>query len=85
MYKGADQGYLPAPAKSLFIDGNLEEKEVAMRYLKGAGLNLNYVGGSQYLGAYLSPRKELETWVPPKVEAWDHGVCNLSKIYKQCP
>ena len=29
--------------------------------------------------------KELEAWVWTKVEAWEHGVRNLSKIAKQYP
>ena len=35
--------------------------------------------------AYLGPREKLEAWVCPKVEAWYHGVHNLSKIAKQYP
>ena len=33
----------------------------------------------------MGPREELEAWVQPKVEAWDHGVPNLAKIAKQYP
>ena len=38
------------------------------------GLDLNFVSGSRYLGAYLGPQAELEEWVKPQVEAWAHGV-----------
>ena len=38
------------------------------------GLDLNFVGGSQYLGAYLGSQKEMETWMKPKVDAWAHGI-----------
>ena len=38
------------------------------------GLTFNFVSGSRYLGACLGPQKELEPWVKPQVEAWDHGV-----------
>ena len=48
-------------------------------------LNLNYVGGSQYLGGYLVPREDLETSVRPKVDELAYGVSNLSKIPKQYP
>ena len=56
----------------------MEERE-----FERAGLNLNYVGGRQYLGAYLGPMEQLDTWVRPKVEAWPHGVRTLAKIAKQ--
>ena len=29
--------------------------------------------------------EELEEWVRPKVEAWDHGVRTISKIAKRYP
>ena len=43
-------------------------------------LTLNVVSGSQYLGAYLGPLKELEVWVKPKVEARANGVIVLGQI-----
>ena len=49
------------------------------------GLNLNYVDGSLYLGAYLGPKEKLEEWVRPKVEEWAHGVHTLAKISKRYP
>ena len=85
MDRGLDRGYLPAPAKSLFIADNLKDKEAARCEFKHAGLNLNYVRGSQYLGAYMRLMKELETWVRPKFEAWAHGVCNIAKIANRYP
>ena len=33
------------------------------------GLDLNFVSGSRYLGAYIGPRDQLEAWVNPK---WRH-------------
>ena len=33
----------------------------------------------------MGPREDLEAWVHPKVEAWDHGVRNLAKIAKRYP
>ena len=46
---------------------------------------MNFVSGSRYLGAYLGPQEELEVWVKPLVEAWDHGVRVLAKIDRQHP
>ena len=37
-------------------------------------INLKIVDDSWYLGAYLGPQEELETWVKPKEELWAHGV-----------
>ena len=37
------------------------------------------------MGDYFWAREELESWVCPKVEAWDHGVRALAKISKQYP
>ena len=51
-----DRGYFPKPSKSLFIAEKPEENEAAKREFKQAGLNLNYVDGGSYLGAYLGPR-----------------------------
>ena len=59
MDRGTERGYFPEPAKYIFISDNPEEKEVTNRELKWAGLNLNYVDGGRYLGAYLGPREEL--------------------------
>ena len=48
-------------------------------------LNLNFISGSRYLGAYLGPQKESEALVKPQVEAWAHGVRVLSKIVRRHP
>ena len=48
-------------------------------------LELNFVSGSRYLGAYIGPKKELEAWIKPQVEAWAHRVIFLGKIYRQHP
>ena len=44
------------------------------------GLDLNFVSGSRYLGAYLGLQDHLEAWVKPQVEAWTHGVRVLDEI-----
>ena len=59
MERGTVRGYFPDPAKSLFIVDSPEEKEEAKREFDRAGLNLNYVDGGRYLGAYLGPREDL--------------------------
>ena len=51
MDQGLDWGYFPEPAKLLFIADNPEDKEAAQREFEWSGLNLNYVGGSRYVGA----------------------------------
>ena len=56
MDRGPGCGYFPEPAKLLFISENPEEKEAVRQEFERAGLNLNYVGGSQYLVAYLRTR-----------------------------
>ena len=56
---GPGRGYSPKTAKSLFIVDNLEGEEAERRKFEQAGINLNYVGGSLYLGAYLRPTEEL--------------------------
>ena len=47
------------------------------------GLELSFVGSSRYLGAYIVPQEDLETWVKPQVEAWAHAVITLGKISKR--
>ena len=49
------------------------------------GIELKSVGGSRLLGAYLCPQEDLEAWVTPKMEAWDHRVIVSSNIAKQHP
>ena len=49
------------------------------------GLAHNFVSGSRYLGEYLGPQEELEAWVKPQVEAWNHGVIVLSKTSQRNP
>ena len=85
MARGADQGYFPFPDKSLFIADKLDDKEVARWEFERAGLKLNYVGVSRYLGAYLGHREELEAWVRPKLGAWSHKVFTLAKITNKYP
>ena len=72
MKRGADQEYFPEPAKSLFISDTPGQEEATKREFAKEGLCLNFVSGSRYLGAYLSPQEQLEAWVKPQVEALDH-------------
>ena len=78
--RGPDRGYLPEPAKSLFISDTLRQEEATKREFAVEGLTLNFVSGSRYLGAYLGPQAELYALVKPQVEAWAHGVRVLAKI-----
>ena len=57
MMRGRDWGYLPEPAKSLFILDTPGQEEAAKREFAVEGLTLNFVGGSQYSGAYLGPQE----------------------------
>ena len=65
MERGADRGYFPEPAKSLFISNTPGQEKTAKRGFAVEGLTLNCVSGSRYLGAYLGPQEELEVWVKP--------------------
>ena len=85
MRRGPDRGYLPEPAKSLFISDTPEQEAGAKRAFAAEGLVLNFVSGHRYLGAYLGPQAELEAWVKPQVEAWSHGVKVLAKIPRRHP
>ena len=69
MERGPDREYLPKLAKSLFILDTLVQEEAAKREFAVEGLELNFVSGSRYLGAYLVPQEELKAWVKPQVEA----------------
>ena len=80
MKRGADRGYLPDPAKSLFILVTPGQEEEAKREFTKEGLDLNFISGSRYLGVYLGLRDQLEAWSKPQVEAWAHGVRVLGKI-----
>ena len=85
MDRGTEQGYFSKLTKSLFIADNSEEKEAAKREFEWVGLNINYVYGCCYLGAYLGTREELEELVRPKVDSWVHGVLILNKIANRYP
>ena len=85
MDRGMNRVQFPKLAKLLFIGDNPEDKEAVRRNFEQAGSNINYVDGSRYLRANLGPREELEEWVQPKVEAWDHGVRTIAKIANQYP
>ena len=85
MRRGSDLGYLPEPAKYLFISDTPGQEEAAKQEFAKEGLTLNFVSGSRYLGAYLGPQAELEAWVKPQVEAWTHGVRVLAKIARRHP
>ena len=75
-----ERGYLPEPAKSLFISDTPGQEEAAKREFALEGLTLNFVSGSWYVGAYLGPQEKLEAWVKPQVKAWTHRVRVIGKI-----
>ena len=83
MKRGPDRGYFPEPSKSLFISDTPGQEEAAKSEFAVESLTLNFVSGSRYLGAYLGPHKELESWVKPQVEAWTHGIRFLGKIARR--
>ena len=85
MKRGPDRGYFSEPAKSLFISDTPEKEEAEKQEFAVEGLTLNFVSGSRYLGTYLGPQTELETWVKPQVEAWAHEVRVLDKIARRHP
>ena len=58
MRRGTDQGYLPEPAKSLFISDTPGQEAGAKSAFAAEGLVLNFVSGSRYLGAHLGPQVE---------------------------
>ena len=80
MERRSNQGYFPQPTKSCFIADFMEQEEAAKRKFVAEGLEINFVGGRWYLGAYLGPQEELEAWVKPQVTAWYQGVRVLGKI-----
>ena len=85
MKRGPDQGYFPDTAKSLFISDTPEKEEANKREYAVEGIDLNFVSGSKYLGAYLVPQEELEAWVKPQMETWAHGVRFLGQISQRHP
>ena len=86
MKRGPDWGCFPKPDKSLFIlDTPVQEEEAERREFAVEGLDLNFVSGSRYVGAYLGPQEELEAWVKRKVEAWSHRVRFWGKIARRHP
>ena len=80
MERGADRGYFSEPARIIFIVDSPDKEEAVKREFAAEGLDLTFIGGSTYLGAYLTPQEELESWVKPTVEAWSQGVRFLRKI-----
>ena len=58
--RGVDRGYLPKPAKYLFISETPVQEEAEKLEFVIEGLTLNFVSGSRYLGSYLGPRDQLE-------------------------
>ena len=60
MMRGADWGYLPELAKSLFISDTPGKEEAEKWEFAKDGLVLNFTRVSWYLRAYLGPQKELE-------------------------
>ena len=85
MRRRPDWEYFPNPAKSLFISDTPGQEAGAKREFSAEGLTPNFVSGSRYLGAYLSPQAELEVWVKPQVEAWAPRVKVLAKIGRRHP
>ena len=55
MERGPEWGYFPNLDKSLFISDAPGQDEAAKREFTAGGMVLNFVSGSNYLGAYLGP------------------------------
>ena len=53
MKREANRVYFTEPANSLLISDTPGQEEEAKRYFSVEDLTLNFVSGSQYLGAYL--------------------------------
>ena len=69
MRRSLDWGYVTKPAKYLFILDTPGQEAATKKEFDMEGFTLNFVSGSQYLGAYVGPQEELEAWVKPQVEA----------------
>ena len=67
MKREPDRGYLPKPAKSLFISDTPGQEEAAKWEFAIKVLTLDFISGSWYLGEYLGPQDQLEAWVKPQV------------------
>ena len=80
-----DRGYCSNLARSLFILDTPGQEEAARREFTAEELELNFINGSRYLGAYLGPQEELAAWVKPQVEAWAHKVRALGKYPDNTP
>ena len=85
MKRGPDRGYFLDPDKFLFISDTLGQEEASKREFAKEGLDLNFVSGSRYLGAYLGLQDQLEEWVKPQVEKRAHGVIILGNISQRHP
>ena len=72
--RGLERVYFTEPSKPFSISDTPGQEEATKREFDMEGLTLNYIFCSRYLGAYLGLQKELEAWVKPQVEAWDHGL-----------
>ena len=79
MKRGLDQGYYTKPAKFLFITDTPGKEEAV------EGIDLNFVSGSRYLGAYLGLQEELKAWVKPQVEVLAYRVRVLGKLARRHP
>ena len=67
MKRGPDREYSTEPDKSLFISDTLGQEAAAKREFVKEGLDLNFISGSRYLGAYLGPQDQLEARVKTQV------------------
>ena len=56
MGRGLERGYLPKPYKSILFSDTPGQEEAENREFAAEGLELNFVRGSRYLGAYLVPQ-----------------------------
>ena len=80
MKRGAHRGCFTDPSKSLFVLDTPGQEEASKSEFMTEGLELNFVSGSRYMGAYLVPQEELVVWVKPQVEAWAHRFRIIGKI-----
>ena len=65
--RGSDWGYFPEPSKSLFIADSPEQGKAENREFAVEKINLYFVGGSRYLGAYIGHRGYFKAWVKPNM------------------
>ncbi len=81
---GPPYGYFPEPSKLYYIC-KADDEPAARQAFESFCLEINYLGGQQYLGGFIGSAQQKEEWLGEPVSKWVSVVKTLSVFEEHYP